>query len=287
MDDKKITALLTAVKTGSLSKAAQELGYTQSGLTQMMNGLEDELGCALLVRGYNGVRLTEIGQELLPLFEDAAFSLRRLREEALNYKAGSSYPIRIGVFPSLSKQWLPQVLKQYQNMPGSAPIELSVGGDDIPRLLEEGLIDLALVEEGMKGSGTWFHLMDDNYFAAVHVDNPLSKKDTVTITELTEHPFIMSSISELRAQLKPYTSGKLRNEIQVNCVDDAAIMSLVEQGLGVSILPELALTNCPETVKILKISPSLKRVLGISIIRSPRRQVADFAKFLMGFAQEK
>jgi DNA-binding transcriptional LysR family regulator len=50
MDDKKLYALLEAVRSGSLSKAASELGYTQSGLTQMMNSLEDELGCCLLVR---------------------------------------------------------------------------------------------------------------------------------------------------------------------------------------------------------------------------------------------
>ena len=55
MDDRKLTTLLAAVEHGSLSKAAASLGLTQAGVTQMMNSLEEELGCTLLVRTYNGI----------------------------------------------------------------------------------------------------------------------------------------------------------------------------------------------------------------------------------------
>ena len=65
MDSKKIKALLTAAESGSLTAAAATLGYTQAGLTQMMNSLENELGVRLLVRGKNGVRLSDAGQSLL------------------------------------------------------------------------------------------------------------------------------------------------------------------------------------------------------------------------------
>ena len=66
MDTKKIRALLTALEKGSLTAAAEEMGYTQSGLTHMMNSLEDELGIRLLVRSKGGVRLSPAGRELLP-----------------------------------------------------------------------------------------------------------------------------------------------------------------------------------------------------------------------------
>lgn len=56
MDSKKVSALLTAIDRGSLTAAAAELGYTQSGLTHMMNSLEDELGVSLLIRSKGGVR---------------------------------------------------------------------------------------------------------------------------------------------------------------------------------------------------------------------------------------
>ena len=66
MDSKKCAALLRAVELGSLTAAAGELGYTQAGLTNMMNALEAELGVQLLLRGRGGVRLSAAGRRLLP-----------------------------------------------------------------------------------------------------------------------------------------------------------------------------------------------------------------------------
>ena len=66
MESKKLEALLMAVDLGSFTKAAEVLGYTQSGLTHMMNSLEKEVGFTLLERGRSGVRLTEEGERIAP-----------------------------------------------------------------------------------------------------------------------------------------------------------------------------------------------------------------------------
>ena len=90
MDTKKIKAMLTAVERGSLSAAAEELGYTQSGLTHMMNSLEEDLGLTLLIRSKAGVRISPAGQALLEDFNlliSASDTLERnaesLRERTL------------------------------------------------------------------------------------------------------------------------------------------------------------------------------------------------------------
>ena len=86
MDSKKIAALLLAVEKGSLTSAATELGYTQSGLTHMMNALEQELGLNLLVRSKNGVHLSPAGHALkvrMQAFQNAALELE---EEAAQLK---------------------------------------------------------------------------------------------------------------------------------------------------------------------------------------------------------
>ena len=67
MDDYKIHVLLAAIRTGSFRKAALELNCTQSAVTQAMNSLENELGCKVLLRNHNVIRLTSAGEELLPL----------------------------------------------------------------------------------------------------------------------------------------------------------------------------------------------------------------------------
>ena len=66
MDTKKLAALAAAVRLGSFTRAAEVLGYTQSGLTHMMNSLENEVGLRLLDRSYSGVRLSETGKALMP-----------------------------------------------------------------------------------------------------------------------------------------------------------------------------------------------------------------------------
>lgn len=281
MDDKKLFAFLEAVHTGSLSRAAAKLGYTQSGLTQMMNSLEDELGCSLLVRSFNGVRLTPTGEQLLPFIEDAASSLKRVRDESRQSAAGQSKPIRIGVFPSISKSWLPYILKEYQKRSPGTVVKITVGGYEIPGWLENDSIDLAFMEESMKANYKWFPLCDDLYYAIVPRDCELAERDVLTLEDLSPYPFILSDISELKEQLRPFlTKGRTHDEIQINSVDDAALLSLVEQGLGVTVLPELALKDCSGLVAVLPLDPPIKRTVGIAIPRSSRKQILDFVDFV-------
>ena len=81
MDTKKLEALLTAVELGSFTRAAEVLGYTQSGLTHMMNSLEKDIGFTVLLRGRSGVRLTPAGQRILPLVRDCLTSTAALERE--------------------------------------------------------------------------------------------------------------------------------------------------------------------------------------------------------------
>ena len=100
MDTKKLRALLTALNKGSLTAAAEELGYTQSGLTHMMNSLEEELGVKLLVRSKSGVLLSTAGQELLPLMRTVAESVENLEQSAEKIRLRSVTNLRLGAFPA-------------------------------------------------------------------------------------------------------------------------------------------------------------------------------------------
>lgn len=70
MDTKKLEALAAAVEYGSFTRAAENLGYTQSGLTHMMNSLEKDIGFPVLLRGRQGVRLTPAGERIFPLIRN-------------------------------------------------------------------------------------------------------------------------------------------------------------------------------------------------------------------------
>ena len=109
MDTKKIAAMLAAVEKGSLTSAARELGYTQSGLTHMMNALEAELGLSLLVRSKNGVHLSPAGQTLLPRMRKLMEASQELDEAIEALREQSFTTLRLGAYASVARQWLPSV----------------------------------------------------------------------------------------------------------------------------------------------------------------------------------
>lgn len=94
MESKKLEALLMAVDLGSFTKAAEVLGYTQSGLTHMMNSLEKEVGFTLLERGRSGVRLTEEGERIAPAVREflQANARARQRDRAGRLLAHGDHP---------------------------------------------------------------------------------------------------------------------------------------------------------------------------------------------------
>lgn len=114
MDDRKLEVLLAAVRTGSFSKASEELNCTQSAVTQTINSLENELNLKLLERNHRGIKLTESGEQLYPYIVDTERSLRQLKEQSERISSGKTIPLRIGSFSSISSTWLPKRIQEYQ-----------------------------------------------------------------------------------------------------------------------------------------------------------------------------
>jgi len=283
MDDKKLHALLTAIDAGSLSKAASILGYTQAGLTQMMNSLEDELGCPVLVRNYNGIKLTSVGEQLYPYISEADNSLRKLKEAAVNCTSTQNKSIRIGIYPSITKSWLPIVLKEYEKVNPGTAMEITVGGEEIPQLLENGVIDIAIAEESRKANYKWTPIFEDSYFAIVPKTCALATKESVHASELVTYPLILSQYNELKEKLRAVINEPIKEHIQINSDDDDGLISLVEQGLGVSILPKTSLKDVGASISVIELAPPLKRTIGIMTPRSTRKQVNEFVSFAKHF----
>ena len=119
MDQNKCVALLTAIDLGNLTRAAEQLGYTQSGLSYVIKTLETELGFPLLVRSRTGVRPTEDCQRILPLLRDLDRKSRQLEQEAADIRGLAVGTVSLATFPSISRFWLPEILRDFaQHYPG-------------------------------------------------------------------------------------------------------------------------------------------------------------------------
>ena len=142
----KYRTLTVVVETKSLTRAAAELGCTQSAVSHSIDALEKELGFAVLIRSRAGVRLTEEGERLMPAVRNLLSSAEQLNQTASAIRGLESGTVRIGAFTSVAVHWLPTVLKEFQHDYPKVDFKL-LNGDyhDVEQWLSDGSVDVGFV----------------------------------------------------------------------------------------------------------------------------------------------
>ena len=105
MDAKKLEILMTAVDLGSFSRASEVVGYTQSGLTHLVNSLEREIGFPLIIRSHNGIALTEEGRELMPAIRQFLQANANLENQIQSITEKQTETISIADYASIAMFW--------------------------------------------------------------------------------------------------------------------------------------------------------------------------------------
>ena len=190
MDDGKLRALLTAVECGSFSKAAAQLGYTQSAMTHLVNKLEAEVGCTLLERDSQGIRLTDAGKQLLPYIQNVICACDTLLQEAAEQNDPRTRTLRIGCFASIARARLPELLRAFRELHPEIKMDVLVRGDELPAALASGEIQLALVDEARAQGFDFLPLADTPLVAVVPPDFPW-EGETIPLERLLREPFLL------------------------------------------------------------------------------------------------
>lgn len=279
MDDRKIQGMLTTVKEGSFNKAADALGCTQSSMTQMMNSLERELGCQIFIRSHSGVNLTPEGEYLLPRFQEANNAFCRLRYAAERIISGSTV-IRIGTYDSLSKRWLPSIVREFRQEHPSIILKIRVGAASIPEWLKNGDVDLALIDEHRRNHFQWIPLFKDPLLAVIPRSLVLDSHHTVTLEWLARHPFIVSPSIRSEAVVEQLSALQNEQPIFVDSNDDETLLSMVAQGIGSSVLPSLSIHGNMEKVRVLQLDPPMNRTVGIALPGESSQATSNFIQYL-------
>lgn len=276
MDAKKLDALLTAAKLGSLSRAAETLGYTQSGLGYAIDSLEAELGCRLLLRDHRGVRLSAAGEQLLPYIRRAVAADHALTEQAKTI-AQNGLHIRIGAFASIAYSWLPGLIAGFTQLHPGVSADIRVQTDELRRWLDEGSVELAFVDATTARGFEWIPLRREPLLAAVPRNYPVTD-GPISVQRLLEGPFIRSADEDLDRILPKQPE---RDYIRIDSVDDGVIASMVSHGLGVSILPELSFLRFADDIRALPLDPPCSRELGIAVksLRAAAPMTRRFIRF--------
>ena len=175
MDTQKYHALLRAIELGSFSAAAEELGYTPSGIRQMAEAVEREMGFPLLLRGRSGIRPTGACQVLLPRFHELIRAEKLLQLDAAELKGLSVGSVTIGAYSSVAINRLPRVLQQFHQDFPQISICLREGiHQELDTWLENREVDFCLYSGSADKSYDWFPLYQDPMLTVLPLSHPMA-----------------------------------------------------------------------------------------------------------------
>ena len=139
----KYEILLKVAECGSFTRAAQQLNFTQSGISHAVNSLENELGVTLLSRNRGGVVLTADGRALLPRIEQLCAAHHAMMQTVESLKGMDTGLVKVATFSSVSSQWLPRILKSFGGLYPNIEFEVVTGDfyDQIENWVFSGAVD--------------------------------------------------------------------------------------------------------------------------------------------------
>ncbi|WP_436740251.1 LysR family transcriptional regulator [Streptomyces sp. BBFR102] len=239
--------LRAVVATGSVTAAAQRLGYTPSAVSQQVAALEAQAGAPLLERVGRGVRPTAAGT-LLAEHAGLISDQVALAEAALaDLRAGRTGRLTVRYFATAGPGLLAPALARFRQEHPGIGVELLLSEPDDPLAeVAGGLADLGLVvrPEAPPPPGVDLaHLLDDPYRVALPADHPLAGREVVELADLAKEPWIGSEPPGpcLHAVLRGCAAAGFTPEVAVECQDYTTAQGFVAAGLGVALLPLLGL----------------------------------------------
>ena len=262
----KYQAFIATVDSGSFTKAADILGYAQSSVSKMIADLESEWQVVLLERSRAGVQLTSDGMAMLPYARELVNSYRKVQEQAASISGVATGIIRIGTFSSVATHWIPSIIQRFQKDYPGIRYELLLGDyKEIEQWIFEGRVDCGFLRLPTKGECRTISLEKDEYVAVLPVGHQLTGKDMLDPRDLEGQPFMLlehggkTEVSELLEK------NRVKPDIRFTTWDDYAILSMVESGLGIGILPRLILRRIPYRVEIRSFSEPFFREIGFAV----------------------
>ena len=266
MSLKKYAAFVRTVELGSLTKAAQSLGSTQSRISHILNDLEEEYGFRLMHRSRGGIELTEAGRLLLPKMQAIVQKEQELSECVAEIRNADAGTVRLGVFTSVAVHWLPGMIRSFQSAHPRAQLEMRSGDyHDVEQWLREGSVDLGFITLPGPAEVETIPLAEDPLVAILPKGHRLAALSQIPIEELGEDPFISLLQSSAHDIHRAMDNAGIRPNIKYTTKDDYAILAMVEQGLGISIVPQLLIRGRSQNLEVRPLIPGASRTIALAI----------------------
>ncbi|MEU5719498.1 LysR family transcriptional regulator [Streptomyces sp. NPDC020403] len=266
IEARHLRVLRAVATTGSFSAAGRELGCTQPAVSQQMKALESSAGTPLLIRTGREMRLTEAGEALVRHASGILAGLTAAEEEVAAIAGLRAGRVRLVSFPSGSSTLVPGALAALRAAhPGT---RVSLVEAEPPRsveMLRDGDCDIALAFRYGTAGGEWDDLvvrplLTDRLVGLVAEGHRLAGAETVGIGELADEPWIAGCPRCRRQLVEVCEESGFTPRIDFATDDYPAVIGLVGAGLGVAVLPELAVESVrPRGARTITVEPAVER----------------------------
>ncbi|CCK83134.1 LysR substrate binding domain protein [Lactobacillus equicursoris 66c] len=264
----------TVLEQGTFYKASVVLNVTPSAISHSVNQLESELGFPVFVRSRTGVKLTPDGQKILPLIQEIINDQNRLEQVAQQIQGLDTGLIRIGAFSSACINWLPPLIQTFAKSYPQVKISVRQAGfNEITEAVKSGQLDLGLTMLPENDLGiTVEKILEDEIYCIAPMNFQVKNGHSVSEEDLVNYNFILQQSDydlDTKAALDHYSIKSTAIQFSI---DDQSIVAMVEAGLGLGILPALALQKMQGEVQILPFSTPFYR--KIALVTSSQQRLA-------------
>ena len=266
MDLKKCKILLDAIDYRNLSKVAKDYGYTPSGIWHMIDTIENELGFPLFIRNSGGVVPTDNCLRLAPYLRDLLKCNDRLAQRMAEIRGIKSGSITIGSYPSVSIQWLPHVIKAFRADYPGVTIQIREGiRQELQSWLDEMSVEMCFYTWRPKMKCHWIPLRDDPIMAVLPPDHPLAGAASYPLSRCAGEKFIMPALGRDEDVTAVLEEAGISPSIAFSTIENFAAISMIECGLGMSIMNELITKGRLNKAAILPLDPPRHISFGIAL----------------------
>ncbi|MGA4683910.1 LysR family transcriptional regulator [Micromonospora sp. AB353] len=269
METQLLEVFRTVARHGSITTAARALSFTQSAVSRQIAALEADIGARLFDRLPRGVALTEEGRELLPHAEAVLDRLAAARRDLDDLRGLGRGRLRVGAFPTAVAALVPRAMASFRS--DHPEISLSLVEGVTPQLLERLLAeeaDVAVVSTSPTGEldrerFDLRHLLDERLLVAVARDHRLAHRRSVRLADLAEDAFVVGSATAENSLLRASLPSGFSPRVDIVAAEWTGKLGCVAAGLGVALVPALAVRGTPPDIALLRLHPDDESVRQI------------------------
>jgi len=248
----------------NFTRVAEEIGYSQSAVSQIVKNLEKELGTTLISRGKDGVSLTKDGAEYLPYIQSVYLAEQNLGKKKTEMQGLEKTTISICALSSIGKHILPYCMKEFKEQYPNVNFVVKQGDyNDTHNGIMDGTLDFGFSIIGASPQLENVPLYSDNMMAILPINHPLAKEKSVTFAQLADQPFILSYEGEYLNILNAFSKEGITPDIQYKVYDDYSIISMVKKGLGISVLYKAVLKDVSFDLSVVPIDGNHSRTIAL------------------------